>query len=704
MSEEEIEKYDNNFWKYNKYELRPLPKKAANPAYREPPRNVEIAEAEKKLTAEEKATLRQMCEEDIYLFAIRYCGHYLKKPSGKLHKFLYKYFSDSFSASKTTQGLRTAIAAPRGNAKSSIVSTILPLWCICYAKKKVVLLISDTSDQAQDFLSDVKAELEVNELIKQDFPNTSGKGSTWRQDKIRTKNGVTILALGTGNKVRGRRYQEGRPDLVICHKKGTKIFDECKWLSVEDHPTAVEVKTNGLEVGLYCVPSTEIVTREHRYWCKDAEGNSAFWCKAKDLSLSYFIGCPLESVDIDICLFISKDLFIEDDFLWRRVTSVSERDCYDVFVPIQTKSGTYITAFGLSHNCDDLEGPDSVRSYADRHFTRFQWFNKDLLFVGADEPVDIVVLGTILGPDSLLNNLLDPKEYPLFTSFRFSAVNKFSTSPLWDTWRNILLDRFNPDREKDAYQFYKNNEKEMLEGVEILWPEGDPYYNLMLEKISNPSGFLSEKQSNPVDPTKILVSKEDLKFQNFNTPAIRQMLKNCYFYGCLDPSLGKKADKGDYSCICTIAREPVSGYIYVVNFGLKRRDVDTQIDDIIKNHDKYHYSLFGVEADAFQYVVAENLRKKSMELGVYVPVKDVYRANSGDKKLRFEGIVPLILDGTIIFNEYAYQNDPEYNHAINQITLFTGVGDKEDDAVDALEGAVSLVSKSKFKLLVRSTR
>lgn len=573
---EYVKKGKEKFWEYNAYCLKKTPKTIGNhlsPVFEEKERNTEIAKTEAPLTPEERAALKIMCSEDMYLFAIRYFNHYLKKPSSELHKFLYKYLTFHMNQKKRKKGLKTAIAAPRSNSKSSVVSIIFPIWCIIYGKKRFIMLISDTLSLAEDFLSDIKNELLHNELLKMDFPDACGKGATWRSNEILTRNNVKVLSLGTGNQVRGRRFGVYRPDLV--------------------------------------------------------------------------------------CL-------------------------------------------------DDIESGQSVRSEAERDFIRRQWFDKDLMFVGGDELTDFLVVGTVLGKTSLLNNLLNPDEYPDWTSYRFKAVKKFSTSPLWDEWRNIYKNRLDSDREKNAKQFFLEHKEEMLEGTEVLWPEGDPYYDLMVYKVSNPSGFISEKQNSPIDPSQILVTEEQLHFEHFKYQQWKDILKRCYYYGALDPSLGKKSSSGDYSCICTVARDPQTGYLFVVNFDLKRRSVDDQILAIIRNHQGnaylpgYNYKLFGVETNAFQYVVAESLRKKSREHGAYIPIKEIQ--STQDKKLRLEGIVPLITDGTIVFDADCRHRSNQYNLAIEQITSCTGRDGEADDAFDALAMAVNIAKRPRFKLLTHQTR
>jgi predicted phage terminase large subunit-like protein len=834
----------DKFWERNKYCLRKTPRTVGthlSPAFKEKSRNVEIAKTEAPLTPEEIAALKIMCSEDMYLFAIRYFNHYLKKPSSELHKFLYKYLTFNLNQKKRKKGLKTAIAAPRANSKcldqdtlitlsdgskkeikyiecgdrvltlkgnfeftsglaisnidsgdrdcveivlesedtviltkdhwvltktgwniagyvstgdflaspdskdsiywnkiveirdvgtrktydleifseessegncisnniishnSSIVSTVFPIWCIVYGKKRFIMLISDTLNSAEDFLTDIKNELLHNELLKRDFPDACGKGATWRANEILTRNNIKVLALGTGNQVRGRRFGIHRPDLVVCHKEGTKILYNNEWINIEDHPSAVKKLDRGLEVKVWGLPESEVVTREHRYWCKRCDNSEPFWCEAQNLDKDCYIGSPINGE-------VSKksNQFIEDGFLWRKVREVEEREQYDVFIPIKTEDSTYITSFGLSHNCDDLESGQSVRSEAERKFIREQWFDKDLLFVGGDELTDFLVVGTVLGKTSLLNALLDPNEYPDWTSYKFKAVEKFSISPLWDEWRKKLTDRLDSDRQQNAKDFFLENQEEMLEGTKVLWPEGDPYYDLMIYKVSNPSGFEAEKQNNPVDPSKILIMKNQLHFEHFSYSKWQEILKRCYFYGAIDPSLGKKSDSGDYSCICTIARDPQTGYLFVVNFDLKRRSVDDQIMAIIRNHlgtgyrPGYNYRAFGIETNAFQYVMADNLRKKSREYGAYVPIREIN--NTSDKKIRLEGIVPLMTDGTIVFDADYYRANNQYNLAVEQITSCTGRDGEDDDAFDALEMCTRIAKKPRFRVISHSTR
>jgi len=114
----------------------------------------------------------------------------------------------------TEKGTRSAIAAPRGHAKSTVMSLQNVLHAALFGYKRYILLVSDTEAQAVSFLDAIKNELETNERILADFGEQPGK--TWKTGSILLSNGCRIDAVGSGQKLRGRRNYERRPDLILC--------------------------------------------------------------------------------------------------------------------------------------------------------------------------------------------------------------------------------------------------------------------------------------------------------------------------------------------------------------------------------------------------------------------------------------------------------------------------------------------------------
>ena len=108
-----------------------------------------------------------------------------------------------------------ALAAPRGEGKSTVVSLALVLWVSLTRRKRYVLLLSDVYEQAATLLTAVKAELEANPRLSADFSQDAGAGRIWRENAIVTCGEIKIQALGSGQRIRGLRHGPHRPGLVV---------------------------------------------------------------------------------------------------------------------------------------------------------------------------------------------------------------------------------------------------------------------------------------------------------------------------------------------------------------------------------------------------------------------------------------------------------------------------------------------------------
>lgn len=160
----------------------------------------------------------------------KYTPEYFFRSSSLLHTTLAQ-ISDEL---KVNRGRNILVIAPRGNAKSTLCSFVVPLKAICEGSEKYILLIADTGDQAAKYLESLKSELLTNEDLARDYPLACTKGPKWNADSIITGNGVCIEAIGKGAAVRGRKYKKYRPTLVIvddpqsdedCESPNTRVKD-----------------------------------------------------------------------------------------------------------------------------------------------------------------------------------------------------------------------------------------------------------------------------------------------------------------------------------------------------------------------------------------------------------------------------------------------------------------------------------------------
>ena len=185
------------------------------------------------------AAVYRRAATDLDFFARHYLPHYFSLPAPPFHAALDALWRarvmDARDPVRDTAailaktGTRTAIAAPRGHAKSTVMSLKNVLHAALYGYKRYILLISDTEAQAVGFLDAIKAELEENERILHDFGEQPGK-KTWKTSSLLLANGVRIDAVGSGQKLRGRRNYARRPDLIVCddieNDEGVRSFEQ----------------------------------------------------------------------------------------------------------------------------------------------------------------------------------------------------------------------------------------------------------------------------------------------------------------------------------------------------------------------------------------------------------------------------------------------------------------------------------------------
>lgn len=158
------------------------------------------------------ATRRLASMQSFRAFATTYFPHYTSKEPGGMHLWLMDEFQRVVD---NGVGDHVAVAAPRGHAKSTLITQLGTLWCIVTGRKKYPVIVMDALEQALPMLETIKVELEFNGRLQSDFPEACGRGRCWQTAVIVTANGAKIEVFGSGKKIRGRRHGPYRPDLAI---------------------------------------------------------------------------------------------------------------------------------------------------------------------------------------------------------------------------------------------------------------------------------------------------------------------------------------------------------------------------------------------------------------------------------------------------------------------------------------------------------
>lgn len=156
----------------------------------------------------------------------------------------------------TRRGSRLNYIAPRGGAKSTWVTLAYVLRAAVQRWESYTVILSDSAAQADELLRHVRVELEGNDRLADLYPESTGVGPEWNQNRIRLRNGAVIESLSTGKKIRGRRNRQARPSLVVLDDvqsneditSPTERLKAWQWVTREVLPAGDE-DTNVIGVG-----------------------------------------------------------------------------------------------------------------------------------------------------------------------------------------------------------------------------------------------------------------------------------------------------------------------------------------------------------------------------------------------------------------------------------------------------------------------
>ncbi|MHB8483526.1 MAG: hypothetical protein ACYDBV_12465 [Nitrospiria bacterium] len=184
---------------------------------------------------------------------------------------------------------------------------------------------------------------------------------------------------------------------------------------------------------------------------------------------------------------------------WSGSSITIDRDDYSLKDSTIQALGLFGSVIGRRANViigDDLVDQKNSATEEQRQKTK-DWFDttlKPILIPGGK----IVYLGNTWHNDDLVANLLSSPEWD-FRDRLQAIISRPVHTELWQEWAKIRLnDDLEPQqRLKMANEYYTEHEKELEEGVKVLWPERMPYRDLYLLELSNPYSFARMYMCNP---------------------------------------------------------------------------------------------------------------------------------------------------------------------------------------------------------------
>lgn len=184
---------------------------------------------------------------DFRFFAYTYFPHHVRPPASQFHENVFGRIPRILDKEA---GAKEWWVAPRGEAKSSILTKITPCWCSVRAMLQDTslhdeldwdgpapyfidygILLGAETRLPSKLLEVVKAELTVNAALALDFPEACGRGDLWKIGEFVTRLGVKWESFGAEQAIRGTFHGASRPKLLagddLITDKEAKSPTEC---------------------------------------------------------------------------------------------------------------------------------------------------------------------------------------------------------------------------------------------------------------------------------------------------------------------------------------------------------------------------------------------------------------------------------------------------------------------------------------------
>jgi hypothetical protein len=169
---------------------------------------------------------------DFTFFAYTYFPHHIRGEQSLFHAHFCQRFPQLL---QRPGGAAEWWIAPRGEAKSSLLTKIGPVWCAVQGLHQradvraelgltheplpafidYIILLGAETKLPTKLLEVVKTELTVNAALALDFPEACGRTGQWKIGEFTTRTGVKVESFGAEQAIRGTFHGASRPKLLL---------------------------------------------------------------------------------------------------------------------------------------------------------------------------------------------------------------------------------------------------------------------------------------------------------------------------------------------------------------------------------------------------------------------------------------------------------------------------------------------------------
>tara|TARA_R110002124_G_scaffold286479_2_gene467540 strand:- start:4782 stop:6278 length:1497 start_codon:yes stop_codon:yes gene_type:complete len=199
-----------------------------------------------------------------------------------LNKEIPPFHKEVYQTLANPSEKRVAIAAPRGTAKSTTTSLIFPLWKAAFKRSDedlFIVIISESQAQSINFLSRIKYHLNNSTQYKELFGDMSfNTAKRWTNTDIVLANGTRIVAVGTGQRVRGFIEGDTRPNLIIVDDFESELNAFTPEARMKNRKWMTEAVIPSLsDEGKIVMIGTVISEDCFLYWVKESSAWRVLW-------------------------------------------------------------------------------------------------------------------------------------------------------------------------------------------------------------------------------------------------------------------------------------------------------------------------------------------------------------------------------------------------------------------------------------------
>ena len=199
-----------------------------------------------------------------------------------LNKEIPPFHKEVYQTLANPSEKRVAIAAPRGTAKSTTTSLIFPLWKAAFKRSDedlFIVIISESQAQSINFLSRIKYHLNNSTQYKELFGDMSfNTAKRWTNTDIVLANGTRIVAVGTGQRVRGFIEGDTRPNLIIVDDFESELNAFTPEARMKNRKWMTEAVIPSLsDEGKIVMIGTVISEDCFLYWVKESSAWTVLW-------------------------------------------------------------------------------------------------------------------------------------------------------------------------------------------------------------------------------------------------------------------------------------------------------------------------------------------------------------------------------------------------------------------------------------------